>query len=139
MFGIIMKNLLLLLSFFHGLSSSVFSDPQLNQWASEQKTLAFQRLLKNVNAPGTARGVVIASPSQQNPDYYYHWVRDAGIVMDIIAKRYESENNPNVQAILEGLLFDFADFSLKNQATPNLSGSLGEPKFFVDGEPYLGP
>lgn len=122
------------------LSSLVLAvkDPELSSWAEQQKSTAFERLLKNVNAPGTAKGVVIASPSQHNPDYYYHWVRDAAITMETVFKRYESASKGKDKQRLENLLFDFAEFSLKNQSTPNVISGAGEPKFEVDGSPYLG-
>jgi glucoamylase len=110
--------------------------PTLNEWMSNQKTNAFTKLLRNISAPGTHKGAVIASPSTENPDYYFHWVRDAALVMDVLATRYKVASSTDKGELFK-YLEDYADFSRKNQLAPALSG-LGEPKFHVNGESYKG-
>ena len=33
---------------------------------------------------GCHQGFVVAAPSNDNPDYYYHWQRDAGVSMHVL-------------------------------------------------------
>ena len=103
----------------------------------EQRSHDF--LLANLEHSGIARGAVIASPSRSNPDYFYHWVRDAGLTMETIVMRYERETNSRTRERYLNLLLDFARFSRRNQQTPTLSPGLGEPKFYVDGRAFDGP
>src|SRR4051812_43250932 len=74
-FGIVI-GLLLLAS-----SPASFASADLEAWIQTQDQLAVQKLQKNISPAGTHPGVVIASPSRTSPDYYFHWVRDAALVM----------------------------------------------------------
>lgn len=120
-----------------GYSFGVFGNVRIDDWISFQEPIAAKNLLRNISAPGTAKGVVLASPSQTTPNYYYHWVRDAGLVMGEIVLRYQSANTPHLKNGYLQILKDYIDFSKLNQETPNLSGGLGEPKFNVDGSAYM--
>ena len=44
------------------------------------------KILDNINE--TNNGLIVASPSTQNPDYYYHWVRDSALTMKVIVNEY---------------------------------------------------
>jgi glucoamylase len=105
---------------------------------AQQEAIALRNLMSNLEHPGIARGAVIASPSRRDPDYFFHWVRDAGLTMDVIVTRYMTTSGAEKQRYF-GLLMDFARFSRGNQLTPNPSGDLGEPKFHVDGSAFNGP
>lgn len=99
-----------------------------------QLSFAQKKVLKNISPKGAHPGVVIASPSRQDPDYYYHWVRDAGITFLYIQDLYERTRKP----LYRKMIHDFARFSLLNQKTSS-PGDLGEPKYYVDGKPFVGP
>lgn len=100
----------------------------------------FRYLFQNISRQDTARGVVVASPSKSNPDYYYHWVRDAALVMDVTRVSYEKERNPQRKAFFLNTMKDYVAFSKRNQETPTLSfGRYGEPKFYVDGRAFNEP
>ena len=64
-------------------------------------------------------GTIVASPSRRDPDYYYHWIRDASITY----KTMFLVNN--------SLGYDFASITKLHQLY-----DLGEPKFYVDGMPF---
>lgn len=108
---------------------------QLNEWAAKQTERSAHFLWKNLNPEGTAAGVVVASPSKVNPDYWYHWVRDASLSYEPVLTFYLSTTHPQHKADGYRRLMDFARFSRANQYAPTISG-LGEPKFYVDGTPY---
>ena len=105
-------------------------------WINSEKSASIQGLLMNVSPEGVTRGVVTASPSRSDPDYFFHWVRDASLVMSAVIDLYEDSLSASRKREYERLLEDFVDFSRKNQLTQNLSGGLGEPKFNVDGTAY---
>jgi glucoamylase len=96
------------------------------------------KLMKNISPRDAVPGVVVASPSRENPDYYYHWVRDAALVMDVVNSLYNREQDPVKKESYKQTLLDFTRFSKSNQEVETLSG-LGEPKYYVDGRAYLEP
>lgn len=106
-------------------------------WMEQQAEVSHEKLFKNISAPGTAKGSVIASPSNASPNYFFHWVRDAGLVMDTVVNFYRRNYHNNKTFYYETLV-DFIRFSRKNQQSFSLSG-LGEPKFNVDGSAFDGP
>ena len=103
-----------------------------------QREASVEKLLANINPKGTIKGSVIASPSTHNPNYFFHWVRDAALVMDVVLDLYEESGDPIVSNHYERLLKDFVDSTLLRQKNSGLDG-LGEPKYEVDGRPYTGP
>jgi hypothetical protein len=76
---------------------------------------------------------VVASPSKQDPDYFYSWIRDASLVMKVITDLYTH----GLDNSLRGLIDAFASSQARIQQVTNPSGSittggLGEPKFQVN-------
>ncbi len=130
--------------------ADVISDPndpqEFEKWFIEQQQRSMKYLFRNLEPQGTAPGVVIASPQKSGPDYFYHWVRDAALVMDIVVEFARKTRYPESQAHALALLHNYAAFSRRNQLTPNRSGEgsiddlrgLGEPKFHVDGKAFDG-
>lgn len=117
--------------------------PSLDQWVILQSATSWERLTANISPPGTAPGVVLASPSRRDPDYYYHWVRDAGLVMEIVVGRYENPRDAAEKERCRRMLLDYVALSRRHQTTDNLSGpafgrGLGEPKFNADGTVFTG-
>jgi len=105
-------------------------------WIKRQQLRALNLLYKNISAPGTAAGSVIASPSKADPNYFFHWVRDAGLVMDPLIRIFMSTNDPGIKQRIFDETHRYVQFSRKLQLTPNLSDGLGEPKFFPNGYAY---
>jgi glucoamylase len=108
---------------------------KLAAWAADQTDRSAKLLWKNLSPEGTAPGAVVASPSRQNPDYWYHWVRDASLSFEPVLTFYLSSTSPAHKAENYRRLLDFVRFSRANQYAPTKSG-LGEPKFYVDGTPF---
>ena len=104
-------------------------------WLPLEAKISQEKLLDAISRPDTARGAVIASPSKSKPDYYFHWVRDAGLSMDVVVELYVREQNSEQKKIWNQKLLDFVNFSKSNQASIALTG-LGEPKFYVDGKSF---
>lgn len=95
----------------------------------------FNHLLRSDVDPG----VVIASPSQQNPNYFYHWVRDAGLTMMEMVELYQLPLSTEKKAFIENLIQNWINFEIRNQKTALLKSNLGEPIFKVDGSLYPFP
>ena len=129
--------LTLLLGFV--VQSAWAADPTLEAWIENETEVAKKKLIKNTSPPDGADGVVVASPSRANPDYYYHWIRDAALTMNVVFMLYEREDP--YQAVCLDALKDYAAFSRGNQLARPPHGSqattgLGEPKFEVDGRTF---
>jgi glucoamylase len=91
-------------------------------------TAPVEYLMENIAPPGTLPGTVVAGTSKSKPDYWYHWTRDAALVMDVL-KGDKS---------LLPLFNDYLALSARHQRTPTLAG-LGEPKFNVNGTAFNEP
>lgn len=105
-----------------------------DSWLSSQVEISETKLLEAISRPDAAPGSVIASPSKANPDYYYHWVRDAALVMNVVVDLYLKAEASKKDFYMQRLE-QFVTFSRSNQQSNALTG-LGEPKFYVDGRPY---
>lgn len=111
-------------------------------WLRFQSAESERRLLANVSPEGVEAGLVVAAPSKQAPDYFYHWVRDAALVMDVVVTLYEKTEAPR-RGPLEKRIAAYIEASRRQQTTSTPSDQwgmgLGEPKFFVDGKAFDGP
>ncbi len=123
---------------FDGAQTPASQQGDLEAWVSQEEGVALKRMLLNISPAGEAKGAVAASPSRENPDYWYHWVRDAGLTMNAVATLYQNERNHSRKRLYLKMMKDYARFSRANQLAPTLSG-IGEPKFNMDGTPFNGP
>ncbi|KAF7298019.1 Glucoamylase [Mycena chlorophos] len=88
---------------------------------------------------GAAPGLVIASPSKNNPDYFYTWTRDSSLVFKTLIDQYRSGDNLELKPLIEQ--FIQAETKLQSVANPSgniSSGGLGEPKFNADMSAFTG-
>ena len=111
----------------HGVLKAAPDD--FDAWLQTESQVAGQRLSANISASGTRRGIVLASPSQSDPNYYYFWVRDGAMVMRAIFDRVSSGDT-----VAEDQFKDYVALTRENQIdTLRAVGGLGEPRFNVDG------
>ncbi len=103
---------------------------KMDEWIAKQKVVAEQKILANISPKGVLIGTVLASPSKVDPDYYYHWVRDASLTMLAV----QELGLANSELLLKNYL-------IATQIHQAKSGdqNLGEPKYFANGEPFTGP
>lgn len=109
----------------------------------KQYDRSYSYFMQNVSRPlnddKLRLGAVIASPSQKDPDYFYHWTRDAGLSMFEIAREYRMTQSLDRKSKLENLLKNWVDFEIRAQESSSRAfGKLGEPKFTVRGDVYSG-
>lgn len=137
---LVLINRVLFLTF---LVAATFAKPvkRLNSTALDQqfqKSIYF--LIKNVSPNDGLRGSVIAAPSRNRPEYYFHWVRDAALVVESLLNIYVDPryNNTPLKAQIKTFLLDHLLFNSKIQISSQSFKGLGEPKFLVNGLPYTG-
>ncbi len=123
--------LVVILSFSFGALASV-EDLSLEDWLQSQKKISVDRMMKNISSEGTAPGTVIASPSKNNPNYYFHWIRDAALTIDQVILLYASEKEENNSIYLKRIQ-EFIQLSELQQNEPSPMG-LGEPRYLVSGQ-----
>ncbi len=105
----------------------------LNEWVTSESTAATRKLLGALGR----NGAVIASPDESTPNqnYYFHWIRDGALTMDVVVTLYSNSSDAGHRAEYDKLLRSYVAFSRKNQTEPQPSGftGVGEPKFLVSG------
>ncbi|KAJ3052547.1 Glucoamylase, intracellular sporulation-specific [Rhizophlyctis rosea] len=125
----------------HNIIESVPDLPNLDEWIADEADIALDALLENIHPPDTLPGVVVASPSRKDPDYFYHWTRDAALVLSVAQMVYEHgvDNGGAKDTMLENILWNYARFEQHLQTVPNPSSNIAEPKWNVDGTAYTLP
>jgi len=120
----------------------------LDSWLHDQYNAAWERLLKNIgnssycNDEDLLPGVIVASPSKIQPNYYYQWTRDSALTIRTLIHYLQDFdlNSPELQLLVEQYIWN--NYHL--QRLPNNSGKfdngegggLGEPKFMVNNTQF---
>lgn len=111
----------------------------LDTFVEKQRAISVQGVLNNIGpdgskASGAGAGVIIASPSTENPDYFYTWSRDASLTMKMVIDEFLLGETK-----FESYIEDFIHSQAVLQTVTNPSGTflpngvgLGEPKYNVD-------
>lgn len=111
------------------ITGSAFALPSKEvQFRSSLKTV-----IENATKPDVKPGMVVASPSRSNPDYYYDWVRDTALTYRALIDYYELSRDQKIKK----MIFTWIDAESYRQNQPTFTG-LGEPKYFIDGSGYTG-
>ena len=81
-------------------------------------------------------GTMLASPSTENPDYYYHWTRDAALTALLLIRLLNKmpEYNKQIYDVVSSYVFHEIATIQKN----NLE-YYAEPKYYVNGDRYDKP
>lgn len=109
------------------------------KWLNSKAPLAHDKIFANISPPDGLPGAVIAARrTNVEPDYYYHWVRDAAITMQSLIDSYQRQPASELKIKIRHAIFDYVDFSTLIQTTVK-DGQLGEPKFYVDGQVFREP
>ena len=127
-----------------GLSTSLFflfvvsvaqasTSDGLTTWINLEEKRSIEHLLRNISPQGAAPGTIVASPSKDSPNYYFHWVRDASLTMDQVVWLYSRAHGSQRQAYLK-FIHDFIALSRRQQLEASVEG-LGEPRYNIDGSP----
>lgn len=127
----------------------VKAEPELEAWIDKQMGIAFKGIMENFGGSGTLKGiplgVIVASPSRKDPDYFYQWTRDSAMTIESLIDYLDDNGfqDPNNYGIVKSVE-SYIEQSYHLQRVDNPSGSfedlrgLGEPKFNVDGSAFQG-
>ncbi|CRG83125.1 glucoamylase [Talaromyces islandicus] len=116
----------------------------LDSFLSKETPIALQGVLNNIGASGAfskgiSEGVVVASPSKTDPNYWYTWTRDSALTLKCLVDEFIGGNSD-----LESVIKEYISTSASIQGISNPSGDLsdgsglGEPKFMVNATAFTG-
>ncbi|KAJ4293534.1 hypothetical protein N0V90_008817 [Kalmusia sp. IMI 367209] len=125
---------------FYGVAAKPLrrQDDDLAARIETENDIALQGVFNNFGpdgsqAPGASAGVLIASPSTENPNYYYTWTRDAALTLKMVVDEF-LHGNQDVQSKIR----DYIKAQAILQTVSNPSGALGsgrglgEPKYYAN-------
>ncbi|KAI0009288.1 carbohydrate-binding module family 20 protein [Xylariaceae sp. FL0662B] len=111
----------------------------VDDFIATEEPIALEVLLSNIgadgsNAQGASSGVVIASPSDSDPDYFYTWTRDAALVLDTIIQRFVNSYDATLQTQIQNYIIAQATVQTIDNPSGSLSDGtgLGEAKYNAD-------
>ncbi|KAF8906144.1 glucoamylase [Mucidula mucida] len=118
----------------------------IDAYIASESPIAKAGVLANIGpdgskASGAKAGVVIASPSQQDPDYLFTWTRDSSLVFKAIIDWYTLglDTSASIRSKIDQ--FVSAEATQQHVSNPSgdvSSGGLGEPKFNIDLSAFTG-
>ena len=131
----------------------------VDSYVSTESPIAKARLLANIGPSGSESsgafvgprspcppyanppqpGVVIASPSTEDPDYLYSWTRDASLVFKTLVDQYTLAQDTSLGPLID--MFVQAEANIQQVTNPSGSvstGGLGEPKFYINETAFEG-
>jgi glucoamylase len=115
--------------------SQSLPDSRTRLWLKETVDFSLSKILENISPSDGEPGAIVASRSKNNPNYYYHWVRDAGLTINSMINVYQSTTSSWKHELISRKIFEYLEFSTKIQKVKTLS-DLGEPKFNMDGTAF---
>ena len=93
------------------------------QEIEELQEICVKKMVENIDKTK----VFIASPSTNDPDYVYHWTRDAALTIRVIIDKYTKTKESKYFQIL--IKYITCEHELQQLST---QGGLGEPKYNAD-------
>ncbi|KAI9839170.1 MAG: hypothetical protein M1819_003163 [Sarea resinae] len=115
----------------------------VDSFIATESPIALQGVLNNIGpngakVPGAAAGIVVASPSTSNPNYFYTWTRDAALTFKALVDTFIA-GNFSLQNEIENYIDAQARLQILSDPSGSLStGGLGEPKFEVNETAFTG-
>lgn len=83
---------------------------------------------------------MIASPSTEDPNYLYSWVRDASLVFKTLIDQYTLGQDASLAPLID--MFVQAEANIQQVSNPSgtvSTGGLGEPKFYINETAFEDP
>lgn len=78
----------------------------LDDFVRSERRIALQGAINNIGGtgsslvPGADPGIVVASPSTVNPDYFFTWTRDSALVFTMLVDEYIN-GDESLQPLIE--------------------------------------
>ncbi|KAL3471218.1 Six-hairpin glycosidase-like protein [Aspergillus californicus] len=114
----------------------------LDSWLSNEATVARTAILNVIGddgkwADGATPGVLVASPSRSDPDYFFTWTRDSSLVMKTLVELFRAGDS-DLLPIIEAYISSQARIQGGENPSGGLSDGqgLGEAKFMADETPF---
>ncbi len=107
-------------------------------WLGEHSVVSTRKIMENISPADGLPGSIIAARTRGNPDYYFHWIRDAALVVESLIGRRKLSNDPTEINSIDQKISEYVAFSGQIQKLPTPSG-LGEPKVNVNGTVFSDP
>nr|GAT49309.1 glycoside hydrolase family 15 protein [Mycena chlorophos] len=122
----------------------VLSQTSVAAYLATESPIAKAGLLANIgpngaDSEGAKAGVVIASPSNTNPDYLYTWTRDSSLVFKLLIDQFVTGSDTTLLGQIQN--FVSAEATIQQVSNPSgtvSTGGLGEPKFNIDETAFTG-
>lgn len=127
---------------------SLINRDNFDAWLSEQPGISLSHILDNIGGAQDSsitelfKGVVVASPSKVEPNYFYQWTRDAALTIDALNYKLAAVKNSDVH--LASVVESYINNTYTVQRISNPSGDfnsldgLGEPKFYCNDTAFDG-
>ena len=94
-----------------------------------------QNIFNNISNVDTENGIIVASTSKEDPDYYYHWTRDAALTILLLIRLLDNKEYNSYYNILRSYIQSYINNEIS--ITKKISfEDYGEPKFYVNREKY---
>lgn len=119
----------LLTSTYVGRANATLED--LESWIRLQVKVTETKMYSNISPANTLPGVILASPSKDDPNYYYYWIRDGALVMRSVLMLRETTSGTERDRHDKAMI-DYVRFSRANQIQTGPE-AMGEPRFNTDG------
>ncbi|OCL04422.1 carbohydrate-binding module family 20 protein [Glonium stellatum] len=109
-----------------------------------ESPIALAGVLANIGstgakASGASSGIVVASPSTSDPDYFYTWTRDSALVFKALVDQFIATGNTTLQSEIDNYISAQAYLQTVSNLSGGLTtGGLGEPKFNADMTAFTG-
>ncbi|KAL4802602.1 Six-hairpin glycosidase-like protein [Aspergillus unguis] len=114
----------------------------LDSWLINEAAISRTSILNLIGedgqwADGATTGVLVASPSRSDPDYFYTWTRDSSLVFTTLVELFRAGDS-DLLPVIETWISSQA----RIQGVENPSGGLwngqgfGEAKYFADETPF---
>lgn len=116
----------------------------LESWLEQERPIALQGILDNIGptgskATGAKPGIIIASPSKSDPDYFYTWTRDSALTIETLVEEFAASKSPELERIIQDYISAQAILQgVENPSGGLCSGGLGEAKFTVNLTAFTG-
>ncbi|KAF2788438.1 carbohydrate-binding module family 20 protein [Melanomma pulvis-pyrius CBS 109.77] len=145
--GLHLSSLSAFFALTNGIPSSLPFDKraELDTWIANESPIALSGVLANlgpsgVKSYGASTGILLASPSKSNPDYFFTWTRDSALVFKTLVDQFINTGDTNLQLAIN----DYISAQAKLQTISNPSGSLSngaglaEPKYMPNSTAFTG-
>ncbi|OCB88871.1 glucoamylase [Sanghuangporus baumii] len=110
----------------------------VDSYVATEGPIAKTNLLANIGpdgskSQGAKAGIVIASPSNSDPNYLFTWTRDSSLVFKALIDQYTFGQDTSLRTLIDE--FVTAQSIIQQVTNPSgtvSTGGLGEPKFNID-------